>query len=103
MTTANLRDADTLLQSAVADTITALDLTEKDAGAVRLAAEYAQTIDLACSNPEILDKLGPKLLAVLEQLGATPAARAKMKLARPAERPQNRIHALREASGTRPA
>ncbi len=79
MTDPHLRDANKLLQSAVADTIGALDLTSKDAGAVRLAHEYASAIDLCCSNPEILEKLGPKLLACLESLGATPAARARMK------------------------
>ncbi len=97
MTTVNLRDASTLLQTAVTETIAALELTDKDAGAVRLAVEYAQTIDLSCSSPEMLDKLGPKLLAVLEQLGATPAARARMKTAKPADARPNELAKLRAA------
>jgi hypothetical protein len=97
VTDPHLRDANELLQSAVTDTIAALDLTDKDAGAVRLAHEYAQTIDRSCSNPEILDKLGPKLLAVLEQLGATPAARAKMKAVKPPDAKPNQLAKLRAA------
>jgi len=97
VTTANLRDADTLLQSAVAGTITALDLTEKDRGAVRLACEYARIIDLACDNPEILNKLGPKLLACLESLGATPAARARIKAVKPPDAKPNQLARLRAA------
>ena len=98
MTSVTLRDADTLLQTAVAGTIAALEVTEKDRGAVRLAAEYARIIDLACDNPDILDKLGPKLLAVLESLGATPAARARMaKTVRTAEPKTSELAKLRAA------
>ena len=84
------------MQLAVAQTIDALDLTEKDAGAVKLAMEYAQTIDAGAAD--LLDKLGPKLLACLESLGATPAARARMKTAKPAEPRPNRLAELRAAA-----
>ncbi len=76
-----LRSADTLIAPAVAETIKQLTLGPEDAAAVRLAERYAAAIDAApaTEQQETLDKLGPKLLAALESLGATPKARAALK------------------------
>lgn len=93
-----VRSADQLIQASLADTLAALDLTAKDAAAARLAAEYAQAIDLCCGNPDVLDKLGPKLLAVLDALGATPAARAKIKGGKPGDAKPDRLAELRAAA-----
>lgn len=64
------------------ETIAALELKDEDAAAVRLAHRYAAAID-AVTDLDLLGKvladLGPKLHAVLESLGATPAARARLK------------------------
>lgn len=118
-----LRDADDLLAPAVAKTIEQLELADEDAGAVRLARRYAATIDqaaqlaadLADLEPEdnssakrihalakaveakgVLAELGPKLLACLEQLGATPVARSRMKGGKPGGG-TNRLEGLRQA------
>lgn len=100
-----LRYVDDLLAPAVATTIAELELTDQDAAVVRLAERYAATIDDAAQIAAELDDmdyhedtvkrvaalsrrvdaqaviadLGPKLLACLEQLGATPAARSRLK------------------------
>jgi hypothetical protein len=64
----------------VVQTISVLRLSPADAGAVRLAEEYATAIDRGGNEEEfpsaVLAKLGPALLAALTALGATPAARA---------------------------
>lgn len=120
-----LRSTDGLLAPAVAETIRHLAPTKQDAAAVKLAQRYAITIDeatnvaadLAASLAEatydddiakrlytlakrveaqtVLADLGPKLLAALESLGATPAARARLRGGAPA-RAQSRLQALRE-------
>ena len=90
-----LRDSAELLAPAVAETIAALSLKAEDAAAVKLAERYAAAID---ADSDALDRLGPKLHAVLESLGATPAGRAKLKGGRPADAAPNRLHALRSAS-----
>jgi hypothetical protein len=89
-----LRDAGELLAPAVAGTITALTLTAADAAAVKLAERYAAAID---AGEDTLEKLGPKLLAALESLGATPQARARLKEGRAAGGKPSGLHALREA------
>lgn len=70
------RPAGTLLAPAVQEAINALKLAPEDAGAVQLAHSYAKAIDEAGEKADMLDRLGPKLLACLESLGATPRARA---------------------------
>lgn len=60
----------------VAETILALGLNPEDAAAAQLARRYAAAIDSAVDPAGTLNELGPKLLAVLEALGATPRARA---------------------------
>ncbi len=91
-----LRDADELMATAVAATLDALDLTEADTAAVRLARRYAAAID---DDEAALDVYGPKLLAVLEALGATPAARARLKGGKPADAKPSRLAQLRDARG----
>ncbi len=94
----NIQDADRTLTAAVAVTLDALKLAPEDTAAKRLAARYAAAIDTAESTQDALDKLGPKLLAVLESLGATPAARARPKEGKASggSKPSG-LQALREA------
>jgi len=111
---ARLKDAARLLAPAVAQTIAGLDLTGKDAAAVKLAEQYADVIDRSdghcrgCEDPECrrapasawsMRWLGPLLLDCLAQLGATPAARAAMTKRgdRPGDAPKSRLQALRDA------
>lgn len=74
----NVRSADGLLSPAVAATLAALPLEDKDNAAARLATVYASEIDAADAEAraEVLRDLGPRLLAALDALGATPKARA---------------------------
>ncbi|HEY1914251.1 MAG TPA: hypothetical protein VGH27_01635 [Streptosporangiaceae bacterium] len=71
-----VRDADELLAPAVEETIEALKLRERDAGAAQLARGYAASIDHAKDPAAALRVFGPLLLKSLEALGATPASRA---------------------------
>jgi hypothetical protein len=89
-----LRDAGELLAPAVNDTVAALTLAPEDAAAVKLAQRYAAAID----DGGDLEKLGPKLLAALESLGATPAARARLKEGSAGGKPAG-LRALRQAHG----
>lgn len=91
----NLRSVETLIAPAVAETIGGLTLSPEDAAAIRLAERYAAAIDAAEEQQETLDKLGPKLLAVLDALGATPRARAGMKKTPTAG--ESKLEALRAA------
>lgn len=64
----------------MAATVRALSPEPADAATVRLAALYAEAIDAgACAEcgkkGDVLDRLGPKLLAALVEIGATPRAR----------------------------
>lgn len=88
--------ADRRLGPAVAETISALSLTPQDAAAARLAERYAREVDDAEDPAEMLDRLGPKLLSALVQLGATPAARAAV-LKGGATGAPNRLDVLRAA------
>lgn len=83
-----LRDATELLYPAVCETIAVLKLDPDgaDAAAAKLAQQYARTIDQANPGKDYayaVRWLGPELLKVLESLGATPAARAAMKISKP--------------------
>ncbi|HEX6579207.1 MAG TPA: hypothetical protein VF082_12655 [Jiangellaceae bacterium] len=94
----HLRPVDDLIAPDVAKTLAALtSLAPEDTAAVRLARRYAAAIDDAPADERVaaLGTFGPKLLAVLEQLGATPKARA----ARKGEAPSGtgRLAALRAA------
>lgn len=76
-----IRAADHLILPEVRHTIEKLTLLPEDSAAATLAERYAAAIDQAAcpecgGQREALKDLGPKLLAALEQLGATPRARA---------------------------
>ncbi|MFW6091983.1 MAG: terminase small subunit [Actinomycetota bacterium] len=97
---AKLRDAEQLLGPAVAATLTSLGLGDSDAAAARLARHYAAAIDAShcseCGADTTLDTLGPKLLAALDALGATPAARARMLRGGGQHAGTGRLQALRD-------
>lgn len=113
----NVRDAAGLLEPAIAGTIAALDLDSADAAAVKLAEQYAATIDGAgrhcteCTDPDCKREsnswamrwIAPLLLDALAQLGATPAARARLKGGKPADAPENQLAKLRAARNRNPA
>jgi sarcosine oxidase gamma subunit len=99
-----LRDVSELLYPAVSETIAVLKLDPdgQDAAAAKLAQQYARTIDRAAPGKDYayaVRWLGPELLKVLAELGATPAARAAItgkKTAAPDAKP-NGLAALRAA------
>lgn len=72
-----------LVSTALVKTVSSLPRTDQDAAVIQLARRYAAAID---ENPSatVLEKIGPKLLAALIELGATPAAR-KTKQTGPAD------------------
>lgn len=86
-----------LLADAVRVTLAELKLADEDQAATRLARTYAKTIDDADDQQDALERLGPKLLAVLESLGATPAARARIRVGGVPSRAESRIAAIRAA------
>lgn len=82
-----LRDASELLWPAVAETLATLDLGSEHAAAAKLARRYAQVIDSmpdrapARGAPDqawAMRWIGPLLLDCLTELGATPAAKARL-------------------------
>lgn len=90
------------LEAAVEETIDALDLKPEDAGAVELARKYAAIIDSAKddrSKASAMRWIAPQLLSCLESLGATPAARARLKGGQPVNAGPSRLDELR---ATRP-
>jgi capsid protein len=97
-----VRDASELLWPAVAETLSQLDdLTAADAGAAKLAAVYAKTIDQCDNRDWAVRWIGPLLLDALTQLGATPAARAAITKKGPAadgEDPLSRLRARRRGA-----
>lgn len=77
-----LRDVNELLLPEIRRTIGALDGTlTADSATIKLAERYAAAID-AADTPQLeawaLRNLGPLLLDALTELGATPAARARI-------------------------
>lgn len=99
-----LRDASELLYPAVYATVMSLDIDRdgKDGGMAKLALRLARVIDQAPDGKEqasALWHLGAELRAVLESLGASPAARAALKTGSPADAKPNGLQALREARG----
>ena len=81
----------------LAETLTQLDLTEEDAAAKKLAQRYAQVIDQHDDAAWAMRWIGPLLLDALEQLGATPAARVRLKGGKPADAPVSQLAKLRAA------
>lgn len=76
-----VRPAESLLAPAVAASIAALPdpIPGLDSGALALANRYAALIDAKPDDAAVLALLGPKLLAALESLGATPRGRSQAK------------------------
>ena len=72
-----VRDVDELLSPAVQETLTALNLKPEDTAAARLAERYAAVIDSARDPSWAMRWIGPELLRVLAELGATPMSRPK--------------------------
>lgn len=68
-----------------------------------LTRAYIRELAAKVATKELLDRLGPKLLAVLESLGATPAARARLKGGKIPDAPENQLGKLRKARSSRPA
>lgn len=97
-----LRDASELLYPAVYATVMSLDIDRdgKDGAAAKLAVQYARTIDEAPPGKAYASAirwLGPELLKVLAELGATPAARAAMKKTVKPDAKPNGLQKLRDA------
>jgi hypothetical protein len=100
-----VRDAGELLWPAVAETLGKLDLGGEDAAVAKLAELYAEVIDeLPASAPRgVPDRawgmrwIAPLLLDALEQLGATPAARSRIKEGRQGDAPVSQLAKLRAA------
>lgn len=59
----------------VMGTLKELALSEEYSAAAHLAIMYATAIDGAQSKASVLERLGPKLLTTLVELGATPRSR----------------------------
>jgi len=91
-----LRDADKLLAPAVERTLGELQLGTVDDAVATLAQRYAAAIDRD-EEGDALEDLGPKLLAALQALNATPAARSRLRPQGGGNAGPNRLQALREA------
>lgn len=89
-----LTSADATMAAALAETLSELTLVDADAAVVRLAKKYAAAID---EDPDVLEKIGPKLLSCLEALGATPRARAALRKGGEPSRVESRLAVLRAA------
>lgn len=86
---ARLVDAGDLVGPAVEQAISGLELASRDNAAAQLARRYAACIDGSIGNTAkagapgseewALRWIGPLLLDALESLGATPAARTRIK------------------------
>jgi hypothetical protein len=70
--------AEDTLAGAVAVSLAGMTLSPEDQGVRRLAEQYALQIDQAEDRARALEVLGPKLLAALDALQATPLARARV-------------------------
>jgi len=92
-----LRAADDMLGPAIAETIAALDLSPEHAAAVKLAERYAKVIDGAQDVSYAARWIGPLLLEVLGELGATPAARARLDKGKKPPAGPSRLDELRRA------
>lgn len=96
----SLRDASELLWPAVSETLATLELGGEHAAAKKLAQRYAQVIDGAKDQEWAMRWIGPLLLDALTELGATPAAKARMtKGGKPGDGKPNRLTQLRATRG----
>jgi hypothetical protein len=73
-----LRAVDDMLGPAVAETIEALGLAPEHAAAAKLAERYAKVLDRAQDPAWAMRWIGPLLLEVLAELGATPMAKTRL-------------------------
>jgi len=98
-----LRDADGLLRGRVDQAAAELPLTPADQAAVKIAQQYADAIDAAHGTgideniAWALRHLGPLLMTVLCELGATPAARARVRKPGAPDAGQSALAKLRAA------
>jgi hypothetical protein len=97
-----VRDAAELLAPAVARTVEALGLGDQDDAAARLAHCLALAIDRADKPASALRWIGPELLKVLEALGATPMARARMTPKKQEPHAPSQLDRLRSVSARQP-
>jgi hypothetical protein len=67
-----------------------------------MSRAYIAELAAKLETKELLDRLGPKLLQVLESLGATPAARGRLKGGGSTNAAPSQLERLRQARG-RPA
>lgn len=109
---APLGDAAKMLLYHVTETLDALPKEDQDAAVRELARKYADVIDRsdghcrACDDPDCrrsttsawtMRWIGPLLLECLAELGATPAARSRLKKGKPDAPKAGRLQALRDA------
>jgi hypothetical protein len=92
--TRHLQPVDGMFGPAVVGALQNVPVTEADKATVLLARRYAEAIDTAEDRDQALAVFGPKLLAVLAELRATPKARGAGK---PEQPRAGRLSALREA------
>lgn len=97
------RDLDELLLPAVDVTLEALELGERFAGIAQLARVLASAIDEARDQATALRVLGPQLRQVLEALGGTPAARARMPAGKPQRSAPGKLSQIRNDHLNSPA
>lgn len=100
MTAGVLRDADELVLPAVRSAIAELDTTSADAAVIKLCERYAAAMDAAQgakAQAWAIRWIGPLLLDALEALGASPAARSKLKEGKPRRAASNGLAELRAA------
>jgi hypothetical protein len=96
-----LRDASELVYPAAYATVTSLDIDRdgKDALAAKAVLRIARIIDETsdAKQANVYRWLMPELTRLLEQLGATPAARAAMKKTKAPDAKPNGLAKLRAA------
>ena len=107
-----IADADRLMATHVAATLDALPGEDQDDAVRELAKKYADVIDRSkghcrdCANPDCKKSatdawlarwIFPLLLECLAELGATPAARSRLKKGKPEAPKANRLQALRNS------
>jgi hypothetical protein len=87
MVVSRARDASEFLLPAVTGAVAALDLEPEDEAMVKIARHYARVIDQAPASKEAYCArwILPELVKVLAELGASPAARVRMKGGKPVE------------------
>lgn len=100
----NLPNLDGRVLPAVEASLAAEKISERDQGAAALAVRYAKAIDdkycSECgSKGDILDRIGPKLLAALSALNLTPAARNVPKASMP-QAAKSPLELVREKAAT---